>query len=261
MWLNCALWCQVSNFETDFRRSPEKYFWKSDHPVGGLWSGLCRKVVIIHRWSTIFRLLITAGYKINMSPWKHYTFCWNNLIPCLGWKGYNPSNSFKIVTISYTSFHMISKKLTKGVHEMITWWVGIKESGRPKPSLLDSGCPRTDSCRLALYTQQKEQVQTWSWCKIWISFWSRPRFHACYLHLYVLGAVAWSEASSLGMQAAPSSILPSGTFFRGDLVMKTFLRPFSLFCWFKKSSCQLLAKECALNTGKLPRRLAQEQCG
>ena len=31
--------------------------------------------------------------------------------------------------------------------------------------------------------------------------------------------------------------------------------------WFKKSSCQLLAKECALSTGKLPRRLAQEQCG
>ena len=27
---------------------------------------------------------------------------------------------------------------------------------------------------------------------------------------------------------------------------------------FKKGSCQLLAKECALSTGKLPRRLAQE---
>ena len=43
------------------------------------------------------------------------------------------------------------------------------------------------------------------------------------------GVVAQSEASSLGMQAAPSSIPTSGTFFRGDLVMKTFLRPFSLF--------------------------------
>ena len=63
------------------------------------------------------------------------------------------------------------------------------------------------------------------------------------------------------MQAAPSSIPTSGTFFRGDLVMKTFLRSFSLFRWFKKSSCQLLAKECALSTGKLLRRLAQEQCG
>ena len=43
------------------------------------------------------------------------------------------------------------------------------------------------------------------------------------------GTVARSEASSLGMQAAPSSIPTSGTFFRGDLVMKTFLRPCSLF--------------------------------
>ena len=75
------------------------------------------------------------------------------------------------------------------------------------------------------------------------------------------GAVARSEASPLGMQVAPSSIPMSGTFFRGDLVMKTFLRPFSLFRWFKKSSCQLPVKECALSTGKLPRRLAQEQCG
>ena len=38
------------------------------------------------------------------------------------------------------------------------------------------------------------------------------------------------------------------------------LRPFFLFRWFK-SSCQLLAKEYALSTGKLLRRLAQEQCG
>ena len=74
-------------------------------------------------------------------------------------------------------------------------------------------------------------------------------------------AVARSEACSLGMQAASSSIPTSGTFFRGGLVIKTFLRPISLFRWFKKSSCQLLAKECALCTGKLPRRLAQEQCG
>ena len=74
-------------------------------------------------------------------------------------------------------------------------------------------------------------------------------------------AVARSEACPLRMQAAPSSIPTSVTFFRGDLVMKTFLWPFSLFCWFKKSSCQLLAKECAVSIGKLPRRLAQELCG
>ena len=49
------------------------------------------------------------------------------------------------------------------------------------------------------------------------------------------------------MQATPISIPTSGTVFRGDLVMKTFLRPF-IFRWFKKSSCQLLVKECTLST-------------
>ena len=34
------------------------------------------------------------------------------------------------------------------------------------------------------------------------------------------GAVARSEACSLGMQMAPSLIPTSGTFFHGDLVMK-----------------------------------------
>ena len=54
---------------------------------------------------------------------------------------------------------------------------------------------------------------------------------------------------------------PAKHSFRRDLVMKTFLRPFSPFRWFKKGSCQLLTKECARSTGKLPkkRRLAKEQ--
>ena len=41
---------------------------------------------------------------------------------------------------------------------------------------------------------------------------------------------------------------PAGppTFFRRDLIMKYFLQSFSPFCWFKKGSCQFLAKQCAL---------------
>ena len=49
-------------------------------------------------------------------------------------------------------------------------------------------------------------------------------------------------------------------FLLGDLHMY-YIFTVSSFCWFKKGSCQLLAKEWALSTGKLPRRLAQEQCG
>ena len=58
---------------------------------------------------------------------------------------------------------------------------------------------------------------------------------------------------SLGNQEARRSILASGTFFREDLVMKIFLRPFFLFRWFKKSICQLMAKRCELSTGNLLR--------
>ena len=42
-------------------------------------------------------------------------------------------------------------------------------------------------------------------------------------------AVALSVAMSPGNQEAPRSILVSGTFFREDLIIKLFLRPFLLF--------------------------------
>ena len=70
-----------------------------------------------------------------------------------------------------------------------------------------------------------------------------------------LGASLTANQGVTGLSPGPA------TFFHSDLVMKTFLWPFSPFHWFKKGSCQLLAKEWALSTGKLPRRLAQEQCG
>ena len=55
----------------------------------------------------------------------------------------------------------------------------------------------------------------------------------------------------LGIQATTSSILMSGTVFLGALVTKTFLRPPFLCRWLKKVF-QILVKECALSSGKLP---------
>ena len=46
---------------------------------------------------------------------------------------------------------------------------------------------------------------------------------------FELGAVAESEACPLGIQETLSSIPMDSTIFRGDLVMKKFLQPFSLF--------------------------------
>ena len=72
------------------------------------------------------------------------------------------------------------------------------------------------------------------------------------------GAVARSEKCPLGMEFDPHvrHILP---WRFGHWIISTAI--FVLFRWFKKSSYQVLAKECAPSTGKLPRRLAQEQCG
>ena len=61
------------------------------------------------------------------------------------------------------------------------------------------------------------------------------------------------QKSHITLSYPPRSILASGTFFREDLVMKLFLRPFFLFRGFKKSSCQLMPIGCALSTGYLPR--------
>ena len=78
------------------------------------------------------------------------------------------------------------------------------------------------------------------------------------------GHLAQPGASLTANQGVAGSSPGPATFFRWDLVMKKILRTFSPFRWFKKGSlgsCQLLAKEWALSTGKLPRRLAKEQCG
>ena len=47
------------------------------------------------------------------------------------------------------------------------------------------------------------------------------------------------------LEVTGSTPAGSATFFCGDLIMKYFLRSFSPFRLFKKSSCQFLAKEYA----------------
>ena len=63
------------------------------------------------------------------------------------------------------------------------------------------------------------------------------------------------------MQAAPSSIPTSGTFFRGDLVMKTFPTAILPLPLIQEEQLSVTGELNVVGTGKLPRRLAQEQCG
>ena len=72
------------------------------------------------------------------------------------------------------------------------------------------------------------------------------------------GRLVQSGASLTANQGVAGSSPCQATFFHWDWVMKKILRSFSFFHWFKKGRCQLLAKEWALITDKLPRRLAQE---
>ena len=72
------------------------------------------------------------------------------------------------------------------------------------------------------------------------------------------GAVDRSEACSLGMQAAPSSIPKRHilSWRLGHENISTAILPLPLI---QEEQLSVTGKECALSTGKLPRRLAQEQ--
>ena len=75
-------------------------------------------------------------------------------------------------------------------------WVGIKESGRPKPALLDSGRPRTGLLSSGIvYTiegtgtngtvmQNLDQYLITN--RLHVRIYSISRFRACYLHRYVV---------------------------------------------------------------------------
>ena len=82
----------------------------------------------------------------------------------------------------------------------------------------------------------------------------KSSFIPCFLNVFEAG-----RASSVGCayrlvsrRSRVRSALPAHSFVEICMVMKNILRPLSPFRWFKKGSCQLLVKECALSTGKLP---------
>ena len=86
-----------------------------------------------------------------------------------------------------------------------------------------------------------------------------------YVHIRIPIGLGGSVGCAVRLETRRLRVQPpprSATFFRGDwswnifyghslpstawrLIMKYFLRSFSPFRWFKKGSCQFLAKECA----------------
>ena len=55
----------------------------------------------------------------------------------------------------------------------------------------------------------------------------------------------WMRRSTGDQEVAGSTLAEVGNILSWRLIMKYFLRSFSPFRWFKKGSCQFLAKECA----------------
>ena len=57
--------------------------------------------------------------------------------------------------------------------------------------------------------------------------------------------LSWMRRPTGDQEVAGSTPAEVGNIISWRLIMKYFLRSFSPFRWFKKGSCQFLAKECA----------------
>ena len=82
--------------------------------------------------------------------------------------------------------------------------------------------------------------------------WSGGAKVLCILHhrgvQLILGRprwLSWMRRPTGDQEVAGSTPAEVGNILSWRLIMKYFLRSFSLFRWFKKGSCQFLAKECA----------------
>ena len=97
-----------------------------------------------------------------------------------------------------------------------------------------------------------ECPQSMFWAEIWkkisVFFFSQNFLFlevkfSVYLNRCVFVMCSFGYASDVIRRLRVRHPPRSATFFRGDLIMKYFLRSFSPFRWLKRSRCQFLAKE------------------
>ena len=86
---------------------------------------------------------------------------------------------------------------------------------------------RYHTAEASLYCGHISSFEIFSW-----NF-SRPRW------------LSWMRCLTGDQEVAGSTPTEVGNILSWRLIMKYFLRSFSPFRWFKKGSCQFLAKECA----------------
>ena len=129
---------------------------------------------------------------------------------------------------------------------------------------------RDVSCRL-WPLHEMWNLDMWVWCVIGGGEWGKAKKEKKYrkelsetakgltwdagtCKSFSFGVWSWSNSSSSSdwrraivsyWQKWSSNPAEVGSILSWRLIMKYFLRSFSPFCWFKKGSCQFLAKECA----------------
>ena len=126
--------------------------------------------------------------------------------------------------------------------ENISWSISTKECCRPqrglnqRPSGLQSDGDPTEPPRPATLAKSVGTGNGKPWnhfCGRSPSSDSRPWW------------LSWMRRPTGDQEVAGSTPTEVRNILLWRLIMKYFLRSFSPFCWFKKGSCQCLAKECA----------------
>ena len=96
----------------------------------------------------------------------------------------------------------------------------------------------------------EDQVRSFLWCEelVPILYTYKSLTHATKkTKNWHVSQVSSKFVNDFLLQSDPRSTIRPAFFFRGDLVMKIFLQPFSLF---KKNIWQLMAQECSLSIGR-----------
>ena len=93
-------------------------------------------------------------------------------------------------------------------------------------------------------TQTFYKAHFWSLCNV-VTLKMRSRSQKSIHFFPIMQPPSWMRRPTGDQEVTGSTPAEVGNILSWRLIMKYFLRSFSPFRWFKKGSCQFLAKECA----------------
>ena len=167
----------------------------------------------------------------NFHQISHWSFCWNVIDSLFKWSCSIDCQAhiffFKTKNCSNDDiFISCDDRIEKMLHNICMSAVAM--------SLRWANCGPWASCFIYFIVPYKENFQKVFYSvqrQIRVS--CRPRW------------LSWMRRPTEDQEVAGSTPAEVGNILSWRLIMKYFLRSFSPFRWFKKGSCQFLAKECA----------------